>query len=119
MGSGAVRVRLMPMFDDRTIPAACSYAAWALTGIALVLVLVLGLLPAMLAGMLVYELVLLLAPHLGDGHSHRRARVIAVFFLSVLVVGAVALAIAGALAFFRSDVGSIPALLTKMAEIIA
>ncbi|MCK7494759.1 MAG: hypothetical protein MZW92_29265 [Comamonadaceae bacterium] len=41
-----------------------------------------------------------------------------VALLSTLIVGAVTLAIVAAVAFFRSEAGSLPALLKKMAEII-
>ena len=107
----------MPL--DRVAPSADTYAAWILSGVGLVLILVLQLLPALLAGMLVYELVLVLAPTMNSRLSHKRAKLIAVFLLSALVVGVVTAGIAGAIAFFKSDVGSLSALLTKMAEIVA
>ena len=104
---------------DRAAPSACTYASWILSGIALVLVLALHLLPAMLAGMLVYELVHLLAPRVGTWFSDRRARLVAVLALTGLVVAAITLAIAGGIVFFKSDAGSLSALLSKMAEIVA
>ena len=107
------------MPPKRVAPSANTYAAWILSGVALVLVLLLQLLPALLAGLLVYELVIVLAPSLFNRLSHTRAKVLAVFLLAALVVGAVAAGIAGAIAFFKSDVGSLSALLTKMAEIVA
>jgi predicted PurR-regulated permease PerM len=93
-------------------------AAWLLAGIALVLVLTLHLLPALLAGLLVYELVHMLAPTMQKRLSGERAKVVAVAFLSAVVVGAVTVAVLATLAFFRSDAGSLPALLQRMAEII-
>lgn len=107
----------MPL--DRVVPSGYAYAAWILSGAGLVLVLLLHLLPAMLAGMLVFELVHLLAPTVSNWLSHKRAKLIAVVLLSILVVGAITAGIAGAIVFFKSDAGSIPALLTKMAEIVA
>ena len=104
---------------DRAAPSACTYASWILAGIALVLVLALHLLPALLAGMLVYELVHLLAPTVSTWFSDRRARLVAVLVLSGLVVAAITLAVAGAIVFFKSDAGSLSALLSKMAEIVA
>ena len=104
---------------DRVEPTKCTYASWILSGIALVLVLVLHLLPAMLAGMLVYELVHLLAPTVSTWFSDKRARLVAVLALSGLVVAAVTVAIAGGIVFFKSDAGSLSALLAKMAEIVA
>jgi predicted PurR-regulated permease PerM len=104
---------------DRPTPSAYAYASWVLAGLSLVLVLVLHLLPAMLAGMLVYELVHLLAPTVSTRFSHQRARLVAVLVLSSVVVVAITFAVAGAIVFFRSDAGSLSALLTKMAEIVA
>ncbi|HSN38549.1 MAG TPA: AI-2E family transporter [Burkholderiales bacterium] len=93
-------------------------AAWILAGIALLLVLRLHLLSALLSGLLVYELVHVLAPLLQRRLSSERAKPIAVALLSSLVVGVAALAIIGAAAFFHSESGNLPALLKKMAEII-
>ena len=76
----------------------------------------LHLLPALLAGLLVYELVHVIAPRLRL--SRERARLAAVVVLASLIVGLVAAAIFGALAFFRSDAGSLSALLQKMADIV-
>jgi len=104
---------------DRPAPSACTYASWILAGVGLVLVLVLHLLPAMLAGMLVYELVHLLAPIVSTRFSDQRARLLAVLVLSGLVVSAITFAVAGGIVFFRSDAGSLSALLAKMAEIVA
>jgi predicted PurR-regulated permease PerM len=104
---------------DRPAASVCTYASWILAGLALVLVLVLHLLPAMLAGMLVYELVHLLAPTVSTRFSHQRARLMAVLVLASVVVVAITFAVAGGIVFFKSDAGSISALLTKMAEIVA
>ncbi len=107
----------MPL--NRIVPTGYTYAAWILSGVGLVLVLVLQLLPAMLAGMLVYELVYVLTPTVSSRLSDKRAKIVAVVLLSALVVGLTTAGIAGAIVFFKSDAGNIPALLTKMAEIVA
>jgi len=104
---------------DRAPPSACTYASWILSGIALVLVLALHLLPAVIAGMLAFELVHVLAPTVSTWFSDRRAKLFAVILLATLVVGAITLGIAGAIVFFKSDAGSLSALLAKMAEIVA
>jgi predicted PurR-regulated permease PerM len=106
------------MKDARRAPTPCTIAAWILTAAALVLVLVLGLLPALLAGLLVYELVHVLSPALSNRLSHRRAKLAAVALLSICVVGLITAAVITVIAFFQSDAGSLPALLTKMADII-
>ncbi len=93
-------------------------ASWLAAGLALLLVLELHLLPALLAGLLVYELVHLTAPLLEKRLTGPQARQIAVIVLAVLVTGAIVLAVALAIAFFRGDSGSVAALAQKMAEII-
>jgi predicted PurR-regulated permease PerM len=85
---------------------------------ALVLVLKLHLLPALLAGLLVYELVHLGAPLFGARVSGVRAKQATVLLLATLVIGAIVLAIVLTLGFLRSDAGNLAALAQKMAEIL-
>ena len=99
-------------------PSPSEIASWCLAAAALLLVLWLHLLPALLAGLLVYELVHVLAPLLQRHLFDRRSRLVAVVVLSVLVVALLTAAIFGMVAFFRSDAGSLPALIQKMADII-
>jgi predicted PurR-regulated permease PerM len=106
------------MLRDPTFSSTYTVAAWVLTGVALVLVLQLHVLPALLAGMLVYELVHVIAPPMNKHLSDQRAKLIAVGLLSALVVSLVMVAIIGAIFFFKSDAGSLSALLARMAEII-
>src|SRR5690349_3861602 len=101
-----------------TVAPRYTIAAWVLTGVALILILKLRLLPALFAGMLVYELVHVIAPTMNEYLSNKRAKLIAVGLLSVLVVALVTVAILGALVFFRSDAGNLPALFARMAEIV-
>ena len=54
----------MATSHDRTTVLSYDIAAWLLAGGALFLILLLHLLPALLAGLLVYELVHILAPRL-------------------------------------------------------
>jgi predicted PurR-regulated permease PerM len=93
-------------------------ASWLLAALALILVLEVHLLPALLAGLLVYELVHLTAPLLERRLSGRRAKQAAVAFFAVLVVGATVLATVLIIAFFRGDSGSLAVLAQKMAEIL-
>jgi predicted PurR-regulated permease PerM len=106
------------MPDTKHSLAAPEVAAWCLAAAALLLVLRLHLLPALLAGLLVYELVHVVSPLLQRRLSGERSRLAAVVALSTLIVGLVTAAILGAVAFFRTDAGNIPALLQKMAEIV-
>ncbi len=104
---------------DDTTARSYDIAAWLLTGAALLLVLQLHLLPALLAGLLVYELVHLLAPRLKIVRVRQeQGKLAAVAILALGVVVLLTLAVVGIIAFFRSEAGSIPTLLQKMADII-
>ncbi|MEI8162994.1 MAG: AI-2E family transporter [Betaproteobacteria bacterium] len=92
--------------------------SWLLAALALLLVLQLHLLPALLAGLLVYELVHLTAPLLESRLSGPRAKQAAVIFLAATVVGAAVLGTVLAVGFVRGDSGSLAALAQKMAEIL-
>ena len=92
-------------------------AAWVIAACLLVLALPLHLLPALLAGLLVYELVHVIAPRLPRTRD-RAGKLAAVALLAVAVVGLLTLVLLGAVAFLQSDAGSLPRLLRKMAEII-
>jgi predicted PurR-regulated permease PerM len=89
--------------------------AWGLALLGLFLVLKLHLLPALLAGLLVYELVHLTSPMLSRHLSHQRARIVVAVAFAALVVGLVVLGITLAISFF-GDTGHLYRLATKMAE---
>src|SRR5215470_3368901 len=94
-------------------------AAWILTDVALVLILSLHLLPALLAGLLVYELVHILAPRLKIVRIRQeQGKLAAVAILALGIVLLITLAVAGSITFFHSEAGSIHTLLQKMADII-
>lgn len=103
--------------DDR-LTCHCRRASWGLAATGMVAVLALHLLHTLLAGLLIFELVHLLAPRLQRRFASERARLLAVVMLATVVVGVVTGAIFGAIAFFRSDDGSLPALLARMALIL-
>ena len=93
--------------------------AWVLTGIALLLILVLHRLPSLLAGLLVYQLVHLLAPRLRISRlSDTRAKLIAIALLATLIVILLTVLSAGSLALMRSEGFSAAAMMQKMAEIL-
>jgi predicted PurR-regulated permease PerM len=92
-------------------------AAWTIAALLLVLVLFLHLLPALLAGLLVFELVHAIAPRLRLGRSGY-GKIVAVGILATIIVAGLSLAFFAAVSFFRSDAGSMTALFQKMAEII-
>ena len=93
--------------------------AVVLTAVALALVIELHLLPALFAGLLVHVLVHLLAPRIfGLEDRPALARIVVVALLTVIVLALASILIGGSIAFFRSEGGSLAALLQKMAEII-
>jgi predicted PurR-regulated permease PerM len=93
-------------------------AAWILVGAALLFILAFQLLSALLAGLLVYELIHILTPYIARKLPGDRAKLLAIAFLVIVVVSLLTLAGAGLLTFFRSESGSLTVLLAKMAQII-
>ncbi|MFK2877829.1 AI-2E family transporter [Rhodanobacter hydrolyticus] len=81
-------------------------ASYVLAAVMLWLVLHLHLLSALLAGLLVYELVQAATPLLGRRISGDRARMVVVAVLGAVVVGLLVLLILGAISFFRSELGN-------------
>jgi predicted PurR-regulated permease PerM len=79
--------------------------SYVLAAFALLMVLLLHLLPALLAGLLVYELVRSMTPLLGRGISSERARLVVVTVLGVIIVGLLTLLIAWLVSFFRKEMG--------------
>jgi predicted PurR-regulated permease PerM len=92
-------------------------AAWLIAAALLWLVLRLDLLPALLAGLLVFELVHVMSLRLTSVRE-RRARVLSVAFIATLVVSLLSLAIFAAVLFFRSESGGYVLLLKKSADVI-
>lgn len=81
-------------------------ATYVMTALALLLILNLHLLPALLAGLLVYTLVNALAPPLQRHLPGARAHGVIVALLSIVVVGLLTLAIISAVSFLRSELGN-------------
>jgi len=89
--------------------------SWLLAALALFLVLQLHLLPALLAGLLVFDLVHVLAPYLAGRLSDRRAKLAAVLLLAVVVIAGIVVGAGLAVGFFHGQ-GGLTALAQKMAE---
>lgn len=81
-------------------------ASYVMAGLGLFLILYLRLLPALMAGLLVYEVVVSIAPLMGRRLSGDRARVLAVALIGIIVVGVLTLLILGAISFFRNEIGN-------------
>jgi predicted PurR-regulated permease PerM len=102
-----------------TVEPARSYliGAWLVTAALLWLTLRLDLLPALLAGLLVFELVHLQTNRMNFVRE-RRARILAVAFLGAVVVGVLTLATFAAILYFGSETGGYALLLKKAADVI-
>lgn len=95
-------------------------AAWLIMAAAMLYVLNYNLLPGLLAGLLVFELVHIISPYIakkfpGLGYF---SKVIAIGLLAAFIVGLLTLVVLGLIAFFKSDSGSLTNLIGKMAQII-
>ena len=97
-------------------------AAWLLTAFALFFAVKFSLLPALLSGLLVYQLVHIITPYISRRFPSKRpsnhSKLWAVGILVFIIVSLLALAGAGLMAFLRSDAGSVTVLLAKMAQIL-
>src|SRR3954468_6929924 len=94
-------------------------AAQILAGLALVAVLKLGLLSALLSGLLIYELVHLVALKLNRvGVTHEVGKAVALILLASLIAVAMALGGIGLLALLTGRSESLVVVLQKMAEVI-
>ena len=101
------------------LPAsACEKAAWLIAACALIFVLKYSLLPALLSGLLVFELVHMITRKFPSKKPSNRSKLWAVGILVVIIVSLLALVGVGLVAFFRSDAGSLTMLLAKMAQIL-
>jgi predicted PurR-regulated permease PerM len=93
-------------------------AAWILMAAALFATLALHLLPALLAGLLVVQLVHLLAPHIVTGRvNHTWAKILVVALILLAVLGILGGLVAAAVIYLRTE-GGLSGLLSKMAEIV-
>lgn len=92
-------------------------ASWLMAAASLLLVVKLHLLPALIAGLLVYELVHLLAPMLSRVFKGYAAKQAALILLSAIVIGAVIFVILLLLTLFRGEGGGLVAVGNKLAQI--
>jgi predicted PurR-regulated permease PerM len=98
-------------------PLRYAVASWVIAAALLVLVLQAHLLAALLPGLLVYELVHVIAPRLPWNRVGSR-RLAAVGLLATLVIAILVVALIGFIAFLHGEAGNFPRLLQKMAEIL-
>lgn len=93
-------------------------ASWLIAALVLVLVVHLHLLPALIAGLLVYELVHILAPKLNRVFKGYAAKQAALVLLSIIIIGTLIAAGLLLMALFRGDGGGFAVLGGKLADII-
>jgi predicted PurR-regulated permease PerM len=93
-------------------------AAWILVGIGLLLIPLLHLISALVAGLLVYELVALLAPIIERHLINRWSRWLAVAALAILTITALMAAGFAITALVKSEVKTPEVLSTKLNEIV-
>jgi predicted PurR-regulated permease PerM len=93
-------------------------AAWVIMALAMAYILKFNLLPGLLAGMIVFELVHVIAPYIAHRFPGYVSKVIAVGLLAVVIISVLTLLGVGLAAFFRSDSGSLTNLIARMAQII-
>jgi predicted PurR-regulated permease PerM len=103
---------------DLNLIARLKAAAYVLTAAALWLVLALHLLPALLAGLLVYSLVTALAPALQRRVPGVHAHWLVVALLAIFVVGLFTLAIGATVAFLHSENGNPTVFFERLAPLI-
>ena len=95
------------------------FAALVLAATALYAVLALGLLPAFLSGVLVYELVHIVAPKLHKwGLSHRTGKIAALLFLSLAFALILTAAVASLTSMLTDSSDNVVILLRKMADVV-
>ena len=99
-------------------PTRYEYASWVLSAFAMLFVLQFHLLTALIAGLIVYELVRTLFPLFSSHLSTQRAKGVSVGFVILFVFGALTVSVLGLAAFMKSEGGSLPTLLAKMADIV-
>jgi predicted PurR-regulated permease PerM len=92
-------------------------AAQILAVLGLVAVLELRLLSALIFGLLIFELVNLVAPGLERiGVTHKAGKAVALTLLSIVIIAALSLAVTGLVSLFTGQSDSLVLLLEKMAE---
>jgi predicted PurR-regulated permease PerM len=97
----------------------CEIASYILAALALLAILMAHLIPALLAGLLVYQLVHALAPRIRLQQLHgKRARLVVVALLATLVTAGVVGMITAAALFLSTGSETLTLLLSKMAEIL-
>jgi predicted PurR-regulated permease PerM len=95
------------------------YAAWTISVLGIVFAIHFHLVPTLIAGLLVFQLVVSIYPIFARRLPTQRAKEIALFLVVLVAIAIVTAVIVGLIAFLKSEGGSLPRLLAKMAEILS
>ena len=93
-------------------------ATWLLMAVLMVTVLKVHLLPALLSGLLVFELVHLISPYIEKKVPGRSAKWLAVMLLASLIVSLLVGLVMGILALIRTDSGGFSVMINQLAAIV-
>src|ERR1700760_1468844 len=115
-----LRPRPVRLTSDMSLPklSAVEIGSYALMLIGMWAVIELRLLGALLAGLLVFQLVHMIAPRIERHMSSKRARWLAVVMLSTVIVGALTGLTVGIIGHFENDVSSVQKLLDQAMQLI-
>ncbi|SDQ86658.1 AI-2E family transporter [Paraburkholderia tuberum] len=115
-----LRPRPVRLTSDMSLPklSAVEIGSYVVMLFGMWAVIALKLLGALLAGLLVFQLVHTIAPRIERHMSSKRARWLAVVILSTLIVGALTGLTLGIISHFENDVPSVQALLDQAMQLI-
>jgi predicted PurR-regulated permease PerM len=115
-----LRPRPVRLTSDMSLPklSAVEIGSYVVMLFGMWAVIELKLLGALLAGLLVYQLVHTIAPRIERHMSSKRARWLAVVILSTVIVGALTALTLGIIEHFESDVPSVQKLLDQAMQLI-
>jgi len=106
-------------YPDARLAFRCDIAAWVIMGVALVAILWLHLIAGLLAGLMVFELVQVIAArHQLVGVSNRTGRIIAVVLVTAVTLALLGLGTFGVATLITDRSDNLPALMRKMADVV-
>lgn len=93
-------------------------ATWLLMALLMLIVLKVHLLPALLSGLLVFELVHLISPYIAKKIPGKSSKWLAVMLLATLIVSLLVALVMGILTLIRTDSGGFSVMINQLAEIV-
>jgi predicted PurR-regulated permease PerM len=111
-------VRPLATLPVRPVTTALEWVSYGFAALSLFCVLKFGLIVALFSGLLIYALTHVLAGFINAKTNSKQARSIAVFLLLLIITLIVSGSVFWTIAFFKSDAGSMSALLQKVLDIL-